>query len=369
MDINCKLFYKSSYKYLLDMLPNEITNEQLEKYFIGVYNHPKDLKDVYIGLIRTAQNYQFMPNVIAFDKRKEKIERILHGFDHEYIASLDIESLYKEFRKTFNVTSGDSHYNSWYRWSCSVVDSAKYVCRFRNVEEFDTYVRSKKDLLRIPLEISGEIRGIGFALACDFLKETGYPEYIKPDVHIIDICEALEISDRNQINVFRTLIDIANRCGVTPYKLDKILWLICSGNFYLNGVKINGNKKEFITFLKERLSAENNTVKKNVDNLINVREKRCLMNKKDMIDLIKVAEAVERMRMRLTEFIGGGEIDNPDLETMSQVYEVIKRNSIYPGEGDYDVDMFDAIINAINKTPEEKYVLLTGDKSKGGEEY
>ncbi len=92
------------------------------------------------------------------------------------------------------------------------------------------------------------------------------------------------------------------------------------------------------------------------------------MNRQDMIDLIKVAEAVERMRMRLTEFIGGGEIDNPDIETMSEIYEVIKRNSIYPGEDDYDVDTFDAIIYAINKTPEEKYILLTGDKSDSPEE-
>jgi len=91
------------------------------------------------------------------------------------------------------------------------------------------------------------------------------------------------------------------------------------------------------------------------------------MDKRDMIDLIKVAEAVERMRMRLTEFIGGGELDNPDIETMSEVYEVIKRNSIYPGEEDYDVDTFDAIINALNKTPEEKYMLLTGDKLDGKE--
>lgn len=87
------------------------------------------------------------------------------------------------------------------------------------------------------------------------------------------------------------------------------------------------------------------------------------MDKRDMVDLIKVAEAVERMRMKITDFIGGGVLDNPELETMSEVYEVIKRNSIYPGEDDYDVDTFDAIIYAINKTPEEKYMLLTGDMS------
>ena len=96
---------------------------------------------------------------------------------------------------------------------------------------------------------------------------------------------------------------------------------------------------------------------------------RMLMNKADMIDLIMVAEAVERLNMQLTDFIGGGIIDNPDIEILSNVYEVVKRNSVYPGEEDFDVDNFDAIIHAINITPEEKYRLLTGDKSEENEKY
>ena len=93
------------------------------------------------------------------------------------------------------------------------------------------------------------------------------------------------------------------------------------------------------------------------------------MDKKDMIDLIMVAEAVERLNMQLTAFIGGGVIDNPDIEILSNVYEVVKRNSVYPGEEDFDVDNFDAIIHAINITPEEKYKFLTGGKSDGDERY
>lgn len=93
------------------------------------------------------------------------------------------------------------------------------------------------------------------------------------------------------------------------------------------------------------------------------------MDKKDMIDLIMAAESVERLNMQLTAFIGGGIIDNPDIEILNNVYEVVKRNSIYPGEEDFDVDNFDSIIHAINITPEEKYRLLTGDIFDGNERY
>ncbi len=32
-----------------------------------------------------------------------------------------------------------------------------------------------------------EINGFGFALSCDFLKELGYEDFPKPDVHLRDI--------------------------------------------------------------------------------------------------------------------------------------------------------------------------------------
>lgn len=39
---------------------------------------------------------------------------------------------------------------------------------------------------------------------------------------------------------------------VTPYKVDKVFWLICSGYYYKEkpGVRIKGQKKELIDFLK-----------------------------------------------------------------------------------------------------------------------
>ena len=39
----------------------------------------------------------------------------------------------------------------------------------------------------MPLILAAEIEGIGYTLACDFLKELGFIEYGKPDVHVIEI--------------------------------------------------------------------------------------------------------------------------------------------------------------------------------------
>ena len=51
---------------------------------------------------------------------------------------------------------------------------------------------------------------------------------------------------------------MARNADVTPYNVDKLFWLIGSGNFYRdpqvgNGGKIGGRKKEFIEVARTEL--------------------------------------------------------------------------------------------------------------------
>lgn len=124
---------------------------------------------------------------------------------------------------------------------------------FVSLYDYNTITR-----MSLPLLISSKISGIGFALACDFLKELGYVNYPKPDVHIIDIFTSLELSDNNIINVFEAVIKMYEDCkeideNITPYKIDKILWLICSGRFYMDDITINRHKEEFLINVKSLL--------------------------------------------------------------------------------------------------------------------
>lgn len=82
------------------------------------------------------------------------------------------------------------------------------------------------------------------------------------------------------------------------------------------------------------------------------------MTREDMIDLIMVSEAIDRLNIQINEFTGGAAIENPYLEKLDAVVDIIRRNSRYSGEDDPDVDNFDAIIHAVNISAEEKYELL-----------
>lgn len=86
--------------------------------------------------------------------------------------------------------------------------------------------------------ISQSIKGIGTALACDFLKEIGYLNIGKPDVHIkrimtrIGILSELEkdlVAENDNFLSFRILDKFAQASGKTVFEVDKIFWLYGSG--------------------------------------------------------------------------------------------------------------------------------------------
>lgn len=111
--------------------------------------------------------------------------------------------------------------------------------------------------MALPLLISQKISGVGFALACDTLKELGFTNYPKPDVHLMDVFSALGLSDNDPVSTFEAIVKMSENCKVfdaevSPYKVDKIFWLICSGRFYLETPEINigRHKKQFVELLK-----------------------------------------------------------------------------------------------------------------------
>ncbi len=255
--------YQLALEYLHAILPEGMKAADLDKYYIGDGRDYATLTDIFEQFIQSAQNYQGMPNYIKFSDRRAQIKEILFDFDIAQIADCDVEQLYRTFRKAFDVTSTDSIFNAWHKWSKSIVDVAKFMLDFRGAEDFRAFVDQfdYNPLMRtaLPLLISTKISGFGFALACDCLKELGFLNYAKPDTHLIDIFEALKLSGRDPVAVFEAIVRMSDFCKTvdqtaSPYKIDKVLWLICSGRFYLDKITIGRHKDEFIPLAKKSIS-------------------------------------------------------------------------------------------------------------------
>ncbi len=251
-----KICYTKAKDYLIQITPDELKGVELQKYF-NIDKVFKTKADIFFGLLNSLQNYQSMPNVIGLqrEERQDIFEQILCEYNAEGIlAHYNNDTLFDAFCNNFIVKNKESKSNLWRRYSKAVISAAGFISKFKGANDFDEFVCSfsynSLSTAALPLILEKEIFGLGFPLACDFLKELGYSRYPKPDVHIKEIFSSLEFCEYNDYETYKAVIEMADICKDTPYNVDKTFWLICSGNFYLHGINIGRNKKEFIDEVK-----------------------------------------------------------------------------------------------------------------------
>lgn len=218
---------------------------------------PKNPADIYRRILESASNRQHMPNVIGDIGR---LKPILYNLDPHKVAKnhgTDWRSVFLRIKNQLGLPARISPANergTWVQFSKTVVSAAQFLLRHPSdldlLKEFEKFQNA---VLRdaLPCLLSHEIHGFGFPLACDFLKELGFDQYAKPDVHVKDILSGLGFCDpQNDLEVGRTVFRVAKANSCTPYAADKLLWLVGSGSLYRNGVHLQTNKHAFIESLK-----------------------------------------------------------------------------------------------------------------------
>jgi hypothetical protein len=255
--------YKLAQEYLLSFEP--VTEEMLRQY-VDSADNPKGINsiaDVYQQLVRSAQNANMKASVVGgalggierlgpvlcdFDPVKTRAK---YGDNSEQLLK-DIVTVLKpagQIRRTPK--------SIWPQFCKSVLSAAEFLSQFSSVEDFVSWVNhfDKDDRARpaLPMLLANEVHGIGFPLACDFLKELGYLDFCKPDVHLKKILPALHLSkSNNDYAIFKAIVRIARSNDTKPYTVDKIFWLIGSGNFYDSEIKIGKHGNDFVDFVKNR---------------------------------------------------------------------------------------------------------------------
>ena len=254
-------FYQFAYQYLVAAAHknnNNVTEEIVDLYLKS--SDVKTLNDVFRHLLISAQNRSMLINVIGGQLKikengvikadgVESLSRILFEFNPKDVLQKyknNESTLLNDIKSTFpelKINENNDH-NLWRQYCKAIVSSALFLSQFNNLEDFkqwvDPFYKDKSSIAALPRLISSKVYGIGFVLACNFLKELGYMDYGKPDVHIKDILKAYGHIDDNSsdCDILKKMTEIAKDCGVSCYALDKVLWLIGSGKFY----KINDPK-------------------------------------------------------------------------------------------------------------------------------
>jgi hypothetical protein len=254
--------YALARAYLLDHRAQGITDELLEHYATP-WPHgktPSSMSDVFQRLLRSARNRNMMATVIP-DSIVDSLGPLLEGFNPakvtERFISPDqlLDTIIRVLRPRGKLRR--SRGGLWPLFTRATLSGARFLSQFGDGPEFLAWVQVFDDDPRkraaLPMLLSQEIDGFGFALACDFLKELGFVNFAKPDVHVKAIVKGLGLTSdtANDYVVFKTVARVAAHCDASPYAVDKVFWLVGSGRFYDHGsIGRNGriitNREQFI---------------------------------------------------------------------------------------------------------------------------
>ena len=255
--------YDEAYNYLLsfDEINKQIIEKHLKKWKINKVN---SMNDVYLRMLKSISNKQGMPNSIG---NVEDLKTFLGNFNPKNVLKKygsDWKKLFREIKKSKQINSRmkiKTPQNFWVVFCKGAISAASYLTKFKSLEEFrefiDMFLLNEYTRLALPFILANEVNGFGFALACDFLKGIGCSDFAKPDVHIIKIFTGIGISKfKKDYEVFKDVIRFSEAIKKTPYEVDKLFWLVGSGNFSLDNIRINTNRSWFIDHIKQKYGTE-----------------------------------------------------------------------------------------------------------------
>lgn len=245
-------FSKSRLAYLADK--HNIKDYELR--YLYPQQKLENLEQAMEQLAFSLQNRQRLPNIIRFAENKGYYQKILCGFNPKLILTTykNPEEMYKKIKGLETSKSSRIQYAEY------IFSAALFLSQFKDIFDFKEFINrfsyNYYTNAALPMILSKEIKGLGFALACDFLKEIGLDKYPKPDTHIIMILEELGLLDSNSKDKtylgYKIILELAEVLKCTPYYLDKVLWLNCTGNFYLDNKKIETSRVKFLQEYKNK---------------------------------------------------------------------------------------------------------------------
>lgn len=250
---------------LAEMRKQGIEAAVLEKYLHTA--HFTSLDEVYLRLIKSGANRNRVANIIRSGTQGgvQNLSGILFDFNPHLVKkaySQDHQLLLSKILETFNLQVNRNAKGIWPKFARTILEGAQFLDQFESYTDFDEFIdyfyRHERARPALPLYIGKEIYGFGTALACDFLKESGWQEYGKPDVILTRFFKEGKLVEKDDdYNVMQAIVRVARHNNITPYAVDKVFWLIGSGKFNMDAdpntgkdIKLKGPKRRKERFLQ-----------------------------------------------------------------------------------------------------------------------
>jgi len=266
-----------------------ISNSELERYYhLTDYQMPeivrfKGVDQAFAQYAFHAQNGQRISQIIKFKDKVDFLSKKLADFkpklflkrfsfkgEKDRTKSVDaiIDSLRYDKEKNpeglkWSVDKSKSPDVLISRYANALIDGAIYFSKFKSkkgiIDDFKKHFANKNTRRLIDYLRSLFRHGFSVALCCDFLKELDDCfDLGKPDVHLKHVMAVYLGRDRDYytgyvgkkdfecLTDFLALVEKIKKHdkNLTAYKLDRQIWLCCTGNFFLH--KSDDIKESFI---------------------------------------------------------------------------------------------------------------------------
>lgn len=257
--------YRIARSFLLTI--HGVTDAMVEKHLVVPESErPATLAEVFAHLAFTAQNYWAMRHIIGCQlgpRGVYELTELLSDFDPAAVVEEygdDWERLLDHIDETFfpGAPRERAQGKPWRKFCLALVTGAQWLTQFEDANALYRWLERRDKSARSRFKAAGiiaaNIHGYGRPVACDFIKELGFPNWSKPDVHLKRVFVALGLAaSSDNWTVFEAIDRLARNVDVSPYHADKVLWLICSGRFYHDGIEVGRHGSRFIRYARRRL--------------------------------------------------------------------------------------------------------------------
>lgn len=280
-------FYKITEKTLNELAKEKGISDLRPYYELTDYNYKSSISkyngipQVFAQMAFHAQNATMISNIVSFEKNRDFLEKVLCDFEPKAFLKRyknSVENLVETFR--FNEKTGEGlKWNSSKskeknkdaiakRYANTLFDCANYLSKFKDKKDVLNDLSKKYiagDFEKLIKYFRSKIKhGFSVALTCDFLKEFDRTfDLPKPDIHIKDVLccykgfeEDYYSGQKKEYECIRDMIELTksindnlpNEKMITVYQLDRMIWLICSGRFFLHNTE--DSKSKYLATLK-----------------------------------------------------------------------------------------------------------------------
>lgn len=257
------------YNFSVDYLKEHakgLTDSVLDDYF-KVYKASSLDEAFERGVVSVNDNNKrTMANPIAYfrPERKSAIDKVLCDFRLESFLEKyenDVDKLFDDLCSQCVPDSEQSRKGAWYKFAENIITLTEYLSRFRDIDELYKMFEkadSAEEKTELVNTISAKVKYWGFTMTSNWIKDMGIMGFCKPDRHVCAIINGIYQTGKNEKDVFVKVIEVAEQCNVSSFELDRLLFLIGSGDFYGKGHEnikrsYKGNEQEFIDLFKVQM--------------------------------------------------------------------------------------------------------------------